>query len=72
MNKFELADKLYKVGYEHKDVKSIWAYAWDEQHIGQSGKKRKPWQLKALEEVSVKIEDIEFDSNDTSHLFRVL
>jgi len=72
MDKFKLADKLYEVGYTHKDVRSIWAYVWDEQHVGQSGKRKKPWQLKALEEISVKIKEIEFDDSDTSHAFRVL
>jgi len=72
MDKFELAERLYKVGYNHKDVRSIWAYAWDEQHIGQSGKRKKPWQLKALEEISVNINEIEFDDSDTSHSFRTL
>jgi len=72
MDKFELAERLYKVGYTHKDVRSIWAYAWDEQHIGQSGKRKKPWQLKALEEISVNINEIKFDDSDTSHSFRTL
>ncbi len=64
MDKFELAKKLYDKGYEHRKVRSIWAYAWNEQHIGRSGKKRKSWQLKALEEVCVSVEEIEFSEAD--------
>ena len=70
MDKFELAEKLYKVGYEHKDVRAIWVYAWNEQHIGQAGKKKKPWELKALEEVSVCIDEIEFEETDNGDVKR--
>ena len=72
MDKFELAKKLYEVGYEHKDVRAIWAYTWNEQNVGQSGKKRKPWELKALEEISVNFDEIEFnedDNGDTQRCF---
>jgi hypothetical protein len=64
MDKFELAKKLYEIGYSHDQVRSIWAYAWNEQHVGISGRKRIPWQQEALDLVSVKIEDIEFYDND--------
>ena len=70
MNKFELAEKLYKIGYEHKDVKAIWAYSWNEQHVGQAKKKKKPWELKALEEVSVNANDIEFAKSDNGDIKR--
>jgi len=68
MDKFELAIKLYDQGYEHREVRAIWAYAWNEQNVGVSGKKRKPWQLKALENIAVTIEEIEFTETDGVHL----
>jgi len=68
MDKFELAKKLYEEGYEHREVRAIWAYAWNEQNVGRAGKKRKPWQQKALEKVSVTIEEIEFLDTDGGDL----
>ena len=68
MTKFELAEKLYKAGYEHREVRAIWAYAWNEQNVGKSVKKRKPWQEKALDEVSVEIESIDFKPEDDGDL----
>lgn len=63
MNKWILAKKLYEAGYSHKEVRLIWSYAFNEQNVG-TVKKRKPWQLKALEQISVAPSEIEFDDND--------
>jgi len=68
MDKFELAKKLYAEGYEHREVRSIWAYAWNEQNVGSAVKKRKSWQLKALEKVGVTIEEIRFEPTDDGDL----
>ncbi len=68
MNKFELAEKLYAEGYEHREVRSIWVYAWNEQNVGSAKSKRRPWQLKALEQVGVSAEEIQFESTDGGDL----
>jgi len=68
MDKLELAKLLYDEGYEHREVRAIWAYAWNEQNVGVSGKKRKPWQLEALEKISVAVEEIEFLESDSGDL----
>ena len=60
MDKWELAKKLREAGYGHEQVRRVWAYSWNEQHVGRSGKKRKPWELKALDELSISAKDIEF------------
>ena len=68
MDKFQLAKILYLEGYEHREVRAIWAYAWNEKNIGATGKRKKPWQLKALEKVSVSVEEIEFEPTDSGDL----
>ncbi len=68
MDKWQLAKLLYEEGYDHQQVRSVWAYAWNEQHVGLSAKKRKPWQLKALEKIKIEIEDIEFSVGDNGEL----
>lgn len=68
MDKWDLAKKLYAAGYEHREVRSVWAYAWNEQHVGRSQNKRKPWQQIALERVDVSADEIEFDVTDKGEL----
>jgi len=68
MNKFELAKMLYAEGYEHREVRSIWAYAWNEQNVGRAGKKRRPWQSKALDKVGVNAAEIQFEPTDGGDL----
>ncbi len=54
MDKFVLARKLYDIGYTHQQVRSIWDYAYQEQTLPESGKrKKKRWQVVALEELRV-------------------
>mgnify|MGYP007087016285 CR=1 FL=1 len=67
MTKSQLAEKLYGAGYEHREVRAVWAYAWNEQHVGRV-RKRKPWELKALEEVGVSVEGIVFKDEDDGEI----
>jgi hypothetical protein len=57
---WEVAKKLYAAGYSHPEVRRIWAYAWNEQHVGRAGNKRPPWEALALEEVEVRPDEVEF------------
>jgi hypothetical protein len=69
MDKWELSKKLREAGYEQEQVRRVWAYSWNEQHVGRSGKKRIPWELKALNELSISAKDIEFGTGDNSGEF---
>ena len=60
MDHWALARKLYAAGYSHQEVRSIWAYAWNEQQLPRSGRKRQSWEASALEEVEVRLDEIEF------------
>lgn len=63
MDKFLLARKLYGIGYTHQQVRSIWNYAYQEQALPESGKrKKKRWQAVALEELQVS--PLEVDLSD--------
>ena len=68
MDKWKLAEKLYKAGYCHDEVKRIWAYVWNEQHVGSSIKKKKKWECEALEEISASIDEIEFTDYDNGEI----
>jgi len=60
MDMWILAKKLYSLGYTHRQIRRVWAYAWNEQHIGQSGRKRKAWEGLALEQAGVLPTEVEF------------
>ena len=61
MTKWELAHKLYAVGYTHEQVRSIWTYVHNEQVLPQSGKRKHPrWQAKALIEVQATVQEVIF------------
>lgn len=60
MDLWQLAEQLYAAGYSHEQVRRLRAYAWNEQHIGRSGRKRKPWEAVALEEVDTRPDDVVF------------
>ena len=68
MDIHELAKILYDAGYEHRQVRSIWGYAWSEQSMPRSGRKRVPWEKKALDEIGVDIGEIEFYDNFDGNL----
>jgi hypothetical protein len=67
MDKWKLAELLYAKGYEHREVRSIWAYVYGEQHVARVGK-RKPWQQKALDDAGVDALEIVFEVSDSAEL----
>lgn len=68
MDKWQIAKLLYAAGYEHREVRAIWAYVWNEQNIGRSGKKRIPWQRKALDSIGITPEEVQFTADDSGEL----
>ncbi|MCC2671666.1 MAG: hypothetical protein K0Q72_4137 [Armatimonadetes bacterium] len=68
MDHWELARKLYAAGFSHQEVRSVWAYAWNEQRLPRTGRKRTPWEAQALEEIEVRLDDIEFPPGESFSL----
>lgn len=61
MHHQEVARRLIAAGYSAREIHSVWSYAWNEQHIPISGKKRKPKAALILEEIGISPLEIEFD-----------
>jgi hypothetical protein len=60
MDMFEAAKKLYLVGYSHEEVRCVWAYAYNEQHLPDAKRKRRKWEAVALDEAQISPFDIDF------------